>query len=478
MDLLSLYNNTQDFLEDFFLRDLLPVDAVMDSGVYTPHLNDLHTELNENEILPAVENVLGNFEVDDGGAKLDGRGRGPRKKPRTRDPYSSLFYLKYIQEAEEAAALDDRNGTIWDATSQDGKTFRRRFGIPYPTFDTIYQDWASHGEYRAQRDRAGRNRVDARVLLLGTFRILAKGTTFDAIEELTDVSVSHNHRFFVKFIAWFYLFYSDDWIVFPATTEDVAFVESRYADLGVPGCLGSIDCVHVGWDMCPAGFHSDCNGKEGYPTLAFEVIVSHSRKIMAVTQSFFGTWNDKTIVKFDDKVKKLRSLPFYTNYYWQLFSINGDPMIQKGLYLICDGGYHQWPTLIPPYKHQIEGTAQCNWSKHVESLRKDVECTFGILKKRYCILKHRARLHSKELIEDIFRCCCILHNMNHTFDKYDERNENETTQVPDQESLEADFVPTFNEGMRQCEHFIIRRELLIDHYQYCRSNGVDFNSNR
>ena len=476
------FDNTKVLLEDFFLRDLLPaadvpIDNDFDNDIYCTNLDFLGMEVVENEILQ-VEDVLGIIATAP--VVLDGRGRGPRKKPRTRDPYQSLFYLKYIQEAEEAMALDDQDGTIWDTTSSDGKTFRRRFGLPYSTFHMVYLDWRRHGEYRAQQDRAGRNRVDSRILLLGCFRALAKGTTFDGIEELTDVSVSHIHSFFVKFIAWFYSHYHTTWIVFPATTEQVVHVESRYAGLGLPGCLGSVDCVHVGWDMCPGGFNSDCIGKEGYPTLAFQVIVSHSRRILAVTQSFFGTWNDKTIVKFDDKVKQLRVLPFYTNYYWQLLQSNGDLMVQKGLYLICDGGYHQWQTLIPPYKHQIEGTAQYGWSKHVESLRKDVECTFGILKKRFSILKLRARLHSKELIEDIFRCCCILHNMNHDFDGYDARDMNNANprnqaQARDQETLEADFVHALHE-LQERERFILRRELLIDHFQYCRSQGVDFNS--
>ena len=59
-----------------------------------------------------------------------------------------------------------------------------------------------------------------------------------------------------------------------------------------------INCVHIGWDLCPAaGFQANCVGKEGYPTLVFEAIVSYTRRIMAVTKSFFGTWNEKTIMK-------------------------------------------------------------------------------------------------------------------------------------------------------------------------------------
>jgi Plant transposon protein len=51
---------------------------------------------------------------------------------------------------------------------------------------------------------------------------------------------------------------------------------------------------------------------------------------------------------------------------------------EKGLYLIVDGGYHKWKCLQCPFKHTSK-SAEALWSRWVESVRKDVECTFGIL---------------------------------------------------------------------------------------------------
>ena len=61
----------------------------------------------------------------------------------------------------------------------------------------------------------------------------------------------------------------------PETAEEIKHVEGLYNILGLPGCIGSIDCVHIPWEKCPASLHSSCKGKEGYPMLAFEVVVSH-----------------------------------------------------------------------------------------------------------------------------------------------------------------------------------------------------------
>ena len=51
------------------------------------------------------------------------------------------------------------------------------------------------------------------------------------------------------------------------------------------------------------------------------------------------------------------------------------------------------------------------WSELLESLRKDVECLFGILKSRWRILRNPVIFHKLVDIENIMHCCCILHNL-------------------------------------------------------------------
>ena len=96
---------------------------------------------------------------------------------------------------------------------------------------------------------------------------------------------------------------------------------------------------------------------------------------------------------------------------------------EVGLHLICDGGYHKWMILICPFKHALDDTDEAKWSHHVESIRKDVECVFGILKKRFQILKFSSRFHDMETIGKVFRTCCILHNMLHEHDGYDDHTD-------------------------------------------------------
>ena len=44
-------------------------------------------------------------------------------------------------------------------------------------------------------------------------------------------------------------------------------------------------------------------------------------------------------------------------------------------------------------------------------MRKDVECTFGILKGRWRILKAGVRLHGVNAADNVWLTCCALHNM-------------------------------------------------------------------
>ena len=54
---------------------------------------------------------------------------------------------------------------------------------------------------------------------------------------------------------------------------------------------------------------------------------------------------------------------------------------------------------------------ETRWLEWIESIRKDVECNFGILKARWRILKTRVRFYGVKMTDDIWMTCCALHNM-------------------------------------------------------------------
>jgi hypothetical protein len=122
-----------------------------------------------------------------------------------------------------------------------------------------------------------------------------------------------------------------------------------------------------------------------------------------------------------DKNKTLKLACKYGNFNLVEYVVkdgSGRQHIMKGLYLIVDGGYRQVQCYMEPHKERMSYD-EVFFSEWIESVRKDVECTFGILKSRFRILKNAVEYHSASVVQDIMMTCCILHNIILAYDKED-----------------------------------------------------------
>jgi hypothetical protein len=90
------------------------------------------------------------------------------------------------------------------------------------------------------------------------------------------------------------------------------------------------------------------------------------------------------------------------------YMVGGTKM--KGGWMVVDGGYLKVPTAMCPFKATLV-EAERKWSKWFESVRKNVECAFGILKCRWRIFRSPLRLHNTKIITKCWKTCCALHNM-------------------------------------------------------------------
>ena len=121
-----------------------------------------------------------------------------------------------------------------------------------------------------------------------------------------------------------------------------------YTRLGLPGCIGSTDCVHIRLKRCSSGDSVQHKGKEGYPTLFYEVTVNHTSKIISVTYGIPGTMSDRTIVRFDGFVTDIHDGIIYNNVKFQMCNIIGEEFEVKGAWLLCDNGYPKWRCMQCP----------------------------------------------------------------------------------------------------------------------------------
>ena len=166
----------------------------------------------------------------------------------------------------------------------------------------------------------------------------------------------------------------------PQSTEEIADCTSEFAEAGFSGCIGSADVTHVILQKCHARLkNQNSGGKDSHTTRAFQIVVNHRRQIIASTVGYSGRWNDKTIVRFDGFITDIQRGLYLNDNVFSLIDDEGNEVQYKRAWILVDGGHLNWSCLICPFKNTISIREQ-RWSRWAESMRKDVECTFGILK--------------------------------------------------------------------------------------------------
>lgn len=230
----------------------------------------------------------------------------------------------------------------------------------------------------------------------------------DDVEDASDISVATMGSFFGKFIKEFSDKYADIFIRMPEGEQEIKDVTDVYEKLGMPGCIGSMDCTHFHWEKCPVWLYNDCKGKYPWPTLVVEAIVNHHRRFMSISPAFAGSNNDINVSYADKTVQRIREEGLYEDITFKIYTAEGVRLV-KGLYLLTDGGYNEWRCFM--YPEQDPCAALKRYSEWLESVRKDVECTFGILKGRFRLLKRGIELHSQRDVGALIKCCAIFHNL-------------------------------------------------------------------
>ena len=151
-------------------------------------------------------------------------------------------------------------------------------------------------------------------------------------------------------------------------------------------------------------------GKEHKPTLAFQVVVSHTRRFMHVSNYFYGTWNDKQITVNDTYPMDVFGCELFRDLRYVLYTKDGLPITYQGAWLAVDGGYQKAACFINPM-HNRFAFPEVVFSEWLESVRKDVECAFGILKIRFRLLRNPVVYQDAETISNALKTACMLHNM-------------------------------------------------------------------
>ena len=93
------------------------------------------------------------------------------------------------------------------------------------------------------------------------------------------------------------------------------------------------------------------------PSYTYNATVTHCRKILGTTCSHPVTWNDKTIILYDDFVRGIHEGKLFENNEFTLFEYDASGNIEKvkyqGVWIMVDNGYLDCSTTISPMKHSV-----------------------------------------------------------------------------------------------------------------------------
>ena len=178
----------------------------------------------------------------------------------------------------------------------EGKRFRRRFRLPHPLYNYLVELCVRYNIF----DMKNKSPIPIELKVLACLRILARDNCADDIKELSFELLGEStvHSIFKTFVQ------NMSERVFPKVVKlskgkQLQSVLDTFAKIGLPGCIGSMDCTRVKWTMCLARHRWTHTGKEGFPTCVFLVIVDHDKRVQYVSCHYKGSCNDVQICQND-----------------------------------------------------------------------------------------------------------------------------------------------------------------------------------
>ncbi|KAE9338378.1 hypothetical protein PF008_g12096 [Phytophthora fragariae] len=314
-------------------------------------------------------------------------GRAPNKK---RDPASR--HLRLLQQYFGPDPIYDEGD------------YRNRFRMRQQLFQRIMEGVVATDSYFEQRpDATGKMGISTLLKVTAALRQLAYASAADAIDENLELSDTTAIKCLKRFCFAVIACFGGEYLRAP-TIEELHGLLEQNARRGFVGMIGSVDCMHWQWRLCPTAHAGQYKGKEKKPTVVLEAVADYNLRIWHCNFGSPGSLNDINILDqsplFNEMLQgKAPRIDF---------SIAGNRHYMP--YLLADGIYPEWPVFAKPIECP-RGKKQKPYSRAQEGCRKDVERCFGVLQARFRILDTPCRLWSVHAMSTVMHACVILHNM-------------------------------------------------------------------
>jgi hypothetical protein len=225
---------------------------------------------------------------------------------------------------------------------------------------------------------------------IGLFR-LANGSDYTQISNQFNVPVSVA-KFCVKQLCRVLCTNFRFWISFP-NGNDVKSVAQNFESIsGLPNCSGVVFCSR---------FEISSSSASKQSTIAAQIVVDSTCRILSIAAGFFGHKTDSTILKSSSLFNDIEE-----------GNLLNDPSVNNGVnqYLIGDSGYPLLPWLMVPFADNVtvSGSVEENFNAAHELMRIPAFKTDASLRK-WGVLSRPVCEEIKMAVAYI-GACSILHN--------------------------------------------------------------------
>ena len=146
--------------------------------------------------------------------------------------------------------------------SYEDKLFRKRFRMPFALFTKFVKEAKDANIF--EEFRGGKIAVEFKIMI--GLRILGRDNCADDISEYLNIGESTTSPIFKQFVNGCVKKLYSKYVYVPEG-EEFEVIRTVYEKLGLPGCIGSMDCTHILWHRCPKLIRNTCTGMILYDIL-------------------------------------------------------------------------------------------------------------------------------------------------------------------------------------------------------------------
>ncbi|GKB91880.1 hypothetical protein Tco_0964152 [Tanacetum coccineum] len=231
-------------------------------------------------------------------------------------PIRRRRYIYRKREEAEERLIDDYFDDDEYEPKYPKETFRRRYRMRSTLFNKIVNDILSYDvqpipEYftyfSSRLDATGRKSIGPILKCTSAIRQLAYGTAPDAFDEYLQIAERTSRECLDNFTKCIHVLYNHKFLRRPSATDIEKTYKLHEEKHGLPGMLGSIDCMHCDWKNCPKSLHGQFKRRDHkYPTLMLEAVADQRLWICHAYFGVLGANNDLNMLYgsplFDDEI--------------------------------------------------------------------------------------------------------------------------------------------------------------------------------